>query len=75
MSANPDPLLDLFVVDFYNQRIQKFTADGEFLTSFGIKGQGPGQFNHAIGVAVADNGAVFVADFGNHRSEKWRPGE
>jgi len=68
-----DQSSNVFVADFYNHRIQKFSADGEFLTSFGAKGQGAGQFNHPIAVAVAGNGTVFVADFGNNRIQKWRP--
>lgn len=63
---------EVFVADFYNHRIQKFTADGEFLTSFGAKGTGPGQFNHAIAVAAAEDGTVFAVDFGNNRIQKWR---
>jgi DNA-binding beta-propeller fold protein YncE len=61
----------LFAADFYNHRVQKFTADGTFLTSFGDKGTGPGQFDHDI--AVAEDGAVFVTDFLNNRIQKWRP--
>ena len=63
----------VFVADFYNHRIQKFAADGTFLTAFGIRGSGPGQFNHAIAMAVADDGTVFAVDFGNNRVEKWQP--
>lgn len=63
---------NLFAADFYNHRVQKFTADGTFLTSFGGEGTGPGQFDHAIAVAVAEDGTVFVADFLNHRIQKWR---
>lgn len=48
------PKGDIFAADFYNNRIQKFRADGTFLTSFGRKGSGPGQLDHAIAVAVAD---------------------
>ncbi|MBU6298940.1 MAG: 6-bladed beta-propeller, partial [Alphaproteobacteria bacterium] len=64
---------DLFVADFYNDRIQKFSANGIFLTSFGHKGASPGDFHHPIGVAVARDGSVFVADLANDRIEKWRP--
>lgn len=63
----------LFAADFYNHRIQKFSADGGFLTSFGSRGDGPGQFEYAIGVAVADDGTLFAVDFGNDRIHKWRP--
>ena len=64
---------NVFVADFYNHRVQKFAADGTFLTAFGEKGSGPGRINFAIAVAVADDGAVFVADFANNRVQKWRP--
>ena len=64
----------VFVADFYNHRIQKFTASGEFLTSFGTPGQGPGEFNYAIAVAAAEDGTIFSVDYGNHRIQKWRAG-
>jgi sugar lactone lactonase YvrE len=66
---------NIFVADFYNDRVQKFAPDGAFLTSFGKTGEGPGQFRHAIAVAIADDGTVFVADFLNNRIQKWRPEE
>ncbi len=64
---------NMFVADFYNDRVQKFAPDGTFLASFGEIGSGPGEFDKAIAVAVADDGTVFVADFANNRIEKWRP--
>ncbi|MEE8120095.1 MAG: NHL repeat-containing protein [Anaerolineales bacterium] len=64
---------NVFVADFYNNRIQKFSPDGTFLTAFGEPGNGPRQFNHPIAVVGADDGTIFVADFGNNRIQKWRP--
>ena len=64
---------NIFVADFYNDRVQKFAPDGTFLTSFGRTGTGPGQFRHAIAADVAEDGSVFVADFLNNRIHKWRP--
>lgn len=66
---------NLFAADFYNHRVQKFGPDGTFLTDFGDKGAGAGQFAHPLAVAVADDGSVFVADLGNNRIQKWRPTE
>jgi DNA-binding beta-propeller fold protein YncE len=60
---------NIFVADFYNHRIQKFTPEGGFLTTFGAE-----EFHYALGVAVADDGTVYATDFGNHRVLKWRPG-
>ena len=64
---------NVFAADFYNDRVQKFAADGTFLTAFGTAGDGPGQFDHPIAVAIADDGTVFVADYGNNRVQRWRP--
>ena len=73
-SITIDSSNNLFVADFYNSRIQKFTANGTFLSSFGEKGNKPGQFNHVIAATVADDGTVFAVDFGNNRIQKWQPG-
>ena len=67
------PQGNVFVADFYNHRVQKFAADGTFLTSFGRKGGGPGEFNYPISVALASDGSVYVADYGNNRVSRWRP--
>jgi DNA-binding beta-propeller fold protein YncE len=64
---------NVFVADFYNDRVQKFAPDGTFLIAFGETGIGPGQLRHAMAVAVAEDGSVFVADFLNNRIQKWRP--
>ena len=71
-SVASDTVGNLFVADFYNHRIQKFAADGTFLTSFGKEGDGPGQFRYPIAAAVTTRGEVLVVDYGNHRIQKWR---
>jgi len=67
------PSGNVFVADFYNDRVQKFTRDGVFLNAFGIKSTGP--THTSIAVAEADDGSVFVADYANHQIQKWRPGK
>lgn len=37
------------------------------LSSWGTTGSAPGEFRQPIGIAVASDGMVFVADAGNHR--------
>src|SRR5207247_5095591 len=59
-----------FVADFTNDRIQKFTNTGTFLTKWGSQGSGDGQFANPTGVAVDGSGNVFVADF-NSRIQKF----
>jgi DNA-binding beta-propeller fold protein YncE len=59
---------EIYVSDGYgNARIHKFTANGELLHSWGEPGDGPGQFHVPHGIAVDDQGCVFVADRENSR--------
>ena len=68
-----DPHGNVLVADLDKDRVHHFAPDGTFLTAFAETGSGPGQIGHAIAVAVADDGTVFVADFLNNRIQKWRP--
>ena len=47
--------------------MQKFTADGEWLASWGSHGSGRGQFLSAMVVEVDNDGRVYVSDWGNSR--------
>ncbi|MBI2807592.1 MAG: hypothetical protein HYX68_21640 [Planctomycetes bacterium] len=62
------PTGDLFVADGYgNARVHRFSADGELLQSWGEPGSGPGQFHVVHGIAVDQDGIVYVADRENLR--------
>lgn len=52
----------IVIVDAGNFRIQKFSPEGEFLASFGRKGQGPGEFQVMGGMTIDDQGRMYVAD-------------
>ncbi|MEP6714995.1 MAG: peptidyl-alpha-hydroxyglycine alpha-amidating lyase family protein [Terriglobia bacterium] len=59
---------NIFVADSYaNARIAKFDKDGKFISSWGSKGSGPGQFDMPNSIAVDAHGDVYVADPGNKR--------
>jgi len=60
---------NIFIADTWNHRIQKFTPDGAFLTSWGRFGQRetPDAFWGPRDVAVDDHGHVYVSDTGNKR--------
>lgn len=45
-----------------NTRVVVLDARGNYLTEFGSRGTGPGQFMTVHGVTVAEDGTVFVAD-------------
>ncbi len=61
----------VFVADFENHRVQVFTPEGDFLTSFGHLGSAEGEFERPTDMAVDLEGNVFVVDFGNHRIQKF----
>jgi len=67
------PLGNVFVADFYNHRVQKFTAQGVFLVALGEHGSGQGQFERPTDMAVDADGNVYVVDFGNDRIQKFSP--
>ena len=59
---------DIFVADGHvNNRVVKFTKDGQFIKAWGKKGAGPGDFSVPHAIAIDARGRVFVADRGNSR--------
>jgi DNA-binding beta-propeller fold protein YncE len=69
IAVGPDGAV--YAADFYNDRIQKFTTGGSFLTTFGTPAKGPG--HSEIGVAVDDDGTVWNVNFAGNRIGRWRP--
>lgn len=70
---------DVFVVQGHtpgpngDARVLKFGKDGAFITSWGGKGSGPGQFQVAHGIAIDAQGLLWVADRENQRVQVFRP--
>ncbi len=59
---------NILLVDSNNHRIQKFTAEGQVLTSVGTEGNRRLQFNSPCAITFnATNDKVYVADTHNHR--------
>jgi DNA-binding beta-propeller fold protein YncE len=69
VAVGPDG--SVYVADTWNHRVQKFTADGQYLTSWGSGIlSDPGNllgFFGPRGIAVNDQGQVFITDTGNKR--------
>jgi len=58
----------MFMTDGYgNARVHKFSADGQYMFSWGEPGNGPGQFNLPHGIWVDRRGRLLVADRENDR--------
>lgn len=52
---------------YWNSRIVRYNADGEFLMEFGELGDGPGQFDLVHGVAIDRDHRIYVGDRSNNR--------
>ena len=62
---------NVYVLDCQNNRVQKFTSTGAFMTQWGTAGNGNGQFNAPAGLDVDSDGNVYVADTFNDRIQKF----
>jgi sugar lactone lactonase YvrE len=62
----------VYLCEFGNHRVQKFTLEGEFVASWGANGRGPGQLDQPWGIARDSQGRMFVLDSYNHRVQRFR---
>ncbi len=70
-----DSVDNVYVVDHYNHRIQKFDSDGNFIAAWGSQGAGDGQFYFPVGIALDRAGNIYVVDTGNSRVQKFDSGQ
>ena len=62
---------DIYVTDGHggasNDRIMKFSKDGNFITTWGKRGKGPGEFDGLHAISLDSAGRVYVGDRTNGR--------
>lgn len=63
-----DPQGNIYISDGYiNSRVAKISKDGEWIKSWGERGEGPGQLNTPHSISSDAKGNIYVADRGNRR--------
>jgi hypothetical protein len=61
----------VYVIDYGDSSVKKFDKNGDLIVKYGQgRGEGPGEFINPTGVAIGENGTVWVAD-GGARSLNW----
>jgi streptogramin lyase len=64
---------NFFVSEYgVSDRIQKFTADGQFVCQWGGHGGEPGQFERPQSLGIDSSGQIWVCDACNHRLQVFR---
>ena len=62
---------NLYVTDEWLNRIAIFAKDGDWLGSWGIVGQGDGEFDKPSGIAIDSEDNIYLVDTGNNRVQKF----
>jgi len=58
---------NVYVTDTFNNRVEIFDADGNFISMFGKNGDGPADFERPKAIAVDCDGHIWVADSAQDR--------
>ncbi|MFZ2412957.1 MAG: hypothetical protein WAW16_01885, partial [Candidatus Cryosericum sp.] len=62
---------NIYVADFFGNKVVEYGADGSVVMEFGTEGKGAGQFEGPAGIAVTQDGSIWVADQLNDRLEQF----
>ncbi len=66
-----DSLGNMYVTDNSNNRVQKFTSNGTFITKWGSHGKNDGQFGLLVGIDIDSYGNVYAIDQANSLIHKF----
>lgn len=62
----------VYLCEFGNHRVQKFTPAGQYVGSFGRNGRRDGELDQPWGIARDSRGRMFVLDTYNHRVQRFQ---
>ena len=63
----------LYIADTLNNRVLKYTSDGDLVRQIGLPGTRKGELSLPHGLFVNNYGELFVCDYGNGRVQKFSP--
>jgi streptogramin lyase len=72
--AATDALGNVYVADYANNRIAKFSPTGVWIKNWGTEGGRAGQFRRPYGIDLDVSNRVYVADATNHRIQIFNSG-
>jgi DNA-binding beta-propeller fold protein YncE len=61
----------VYLCEYGNHRVQKFTLDGQFVGLWGENGRKPGQLDQPWGITRDSRGRMYVLDSYNHRVQRF----
>ncbi len=64
---------EIFVLDYGNNRIQKFSPEGKYLATIGRRGQGPGEFEGPLCFDIDPAGSLYVFEGASRRIQILAP--
>jgi len=62
---------NIWVVDTYNHRVQKFNSSGVYQSQFGSAGSENGEFAYPNDITIDEYGNLWITDANNHRVQKF----
>jgi DNA-binding beta-propeller fold protein YncE len=63
---------NVYVTDTFNNRVEIFDADGNFISMFGKNGDGPADLERPKGIAVDGDGHIWVVDAATNQVKVFR---
>ena len=70
VAVGPDDCV--YVVEKGCPRVSVFDENGEYIKSFGKRGNRDGEFDDPYAITVSDDGCVYVSDTGNNRVQVYK---